>query len=85
MKKYNKGNTGALVASIIIVLVLLVSAYYAIKERPLKPETAVPMADDIQLLETQSTSTELFDIETDLNNTNLDNLGSDLDAASAEL
>ena len=84
MKRYNKGNTGPLVASIIIVLVLLVSAFYALKERPLKQEVA-PADADITALETQSQSTELTDIEADLNSTNLNDLGADLNAAEAEL
>ncbi|HBM45546.1 MAG: hypothetical protein UT05_C0010G0023 [Parcubacteria group bacterium GW2011_GWF2_38_76] len=84
-KNYNRGNTGPLVASIIIVIVLLVGAFYALKERPLKTETNEPTVDDIQLLETQSTSTEITDIEADLNATNLDDLGLDLDSAEAEL
>lgn len=84
-KKYNKGNTGPLVASIVIVIVLLVSAFYALKERPLKPETTESLADDIQLLETQGTSTDIADIEFDLNSTNLEDLGIDLDAAGEEL
>ncbi|HRY62434.1 MAG TPA: hypothetical protein P5056_01545 [Candidatus Paceibacterota bacterium] len=83
MKRYNKGNAGPLVASVIIVLVLLVSSYYALKERPLKPEA--PIDSDIKALETQSTSTEMTDIEADLNATNLNDLGLDLETAEAEL
>lgn len=81
MKKYNKGNTGPLVASVIIILVLLVSAFYALKERPLKQEVDMMDNSDIEALETQSDSTEIVDIEADLNATNLDDLGIDLDAA----
>jgi hypothetical protein len=84
-KKYNAGNAGPLVASIIIVIVLLISAFYALKERPLKTDVNVVDDADIKLLETQSESTELIDIEADLNATNLDDLGLDLEAAEAEL
>lgn len=84
--EYNKGNTGPLVASVVIVLVLLISAFYALKERPLKQEVAEPILDaDIQALETQGTSTELTDIENDLNATDLNDLGLDLETAELGL
>lgn len=83
--KMNKGNTGPLVASIIVVLVLIVGGIYAIKERPLKVDTEEPINNEIQVLDTQGTSTELIDIESDLNATNLDNLGSGIDKADSEI
>jgi hypothetical protein len=81
-----QGSAGPLIASVIIIIVLLISAFYALKERPLKQnDVNLPIDADIQLLETQSASTEISDIEADLDATNLDDLGMDLDAAEAEL
>ncbi|MEI6296604.1 MAG: hypothetical protein WCO84_03080 [bacterium] len=81
---YNKGNTGPLIASIIIILVLLVSGIYAMKERPLKVETPV-VDSEIEALSTQGTSTEIYDIEKDLNETNLNDLNSDINSVDSEL
>lgn len=84
MKK-NKGNSGPLVASIIIVLVLLVSGIYAIKERPLKTEVDNPINNEINILDTQGTSTELSDIEADLNAVNIEGLDAGIDMADSEI
>lgn len=81
---YKKGNMGPLIASIIVIIVLIISGVYAMKERPLKSEVELTN-DDIQALETQDTSTEIVDIEKDLNASNFDDLGLDLGTAEMEL
>lgn len=82
----NKGNIGPLVASILIVVVLLISGLYTLKNRPLKVETIEePINNEIMVLDTQGTSTELEDIEEDLNLTDLEDLGSGLDMIESEL
>lgn len=85
---YKKGNSGALVASIVVVLVLLVLGFYSVKKRPLKPEglEGQQQSDEIlNALNAQSDSTEINDIENDALNTNLDDLNKDLDTAGGQL
>lgn len=84
--KSNKGNSGPLIASIIVVLVLAISGYYAIKDRPLKNEVELPtIEEEIANIESQSTSTEITDIEADLEGFDFEGLGTDLEAADSEL
>ncbi len=85
--KDKKGSSGPLIASIIIILVLVISGYYAIKERPVKTntETLPIIEEEIANIESQSTSTEISDIESDLESFNFDDLGLDLEAADSEL
>ena len=84
---YKKGNSGALVASIVVVLVLLVLGFYAVKERPLKQDGLDQQISDetLNALNTQSTSTDISDIENDALNTNLDDLNVDLDTAGNQV
>ena len=85
--KDKKGSSGPLIASIIIILVLAVSGYYAIKERPAKTnmETLPIIEEEIANIEYQSTSTEISDIENDLGAFDFEDIGLDMEAADAEL
>lgn len=85
MKNTNKGNTGPLVASVIIVIILIAVGFYSLKERPLKQEATPTTIDEVQILQNQGTSTEISDIEADLSATNLEDLDLDLAGAEAEL
>ena len=80
-----KGGHGALIGSIVIIVVLVIGGVYLFKVTKLNyeqkqkndillQETAYPTDPVVQSLSTQSESDEISDIETDLNNTNLDNL-----------
>lgn len=84
---YKKGNSGALVASIVVVLVLLVLGFYSVKERPLKQDGLDQQISDeaLNALNTQSASTDINDIENDALNTNLDDLNVDIDTAGGQV
>lgn len=82
-----KGSTGIITSVIVIVLVLGFGAYYFLKQVPATTETpttgttttdASKTAVDptVSALSTQGTSTNINDIQKDLNATDLSNVGS---------
>ena len=82
-----KKSTGAVISIIVIVLVVAFGGYYFLKQVPLTGgdevlTTAETQADaSISALSTQGTSTDLADIQKDLDATNL----SGLDAGLADI
>lgn len=79
-----KTSTGSIIGIIVIVLVLAFGAYYFFKQVPMPAENEVlspsEVAGDTSLsgLTTQGTSTELGDIQKDLDATNLTGLDAGL-------
>lgn len=89
-------SMGAVLGSIIIVIILLVAAFYlwanrpetspAIDEPTISAEEVLSEEDpQTQQLQTQSQSDDLAAIEQDLNNTELDNLTKELENIDQEL
>lgn len=78
-----KGAAGITIGIIIVVLVLVFGAYYFFKQVPVIDEsvgaslTPKEMAADetVSALSSQGTSTEISDIQKDLNATDLSNVG----------
>lgn len=82
-----KGSTGAMISIIVIVFVLVFGAFYSLKKVPTVVETknvqtTTPkevLADPlVSAIGTQGTSTEIRDIQKDLNATDFSNLGAGL-------
>ena len=77
-----KKPVGAVISIIVIVLVLAFGAYYFLKQVPMEADsltTAEVQADQaISALSTQGTSTELSDIQKDLDATDLSGLDAGL-------
>ena len=82
---------GPVIGAVIIILILVVGALYfwgakLNKEANQTPEDILSAEDQtLNQLQTQSTSTEIGDIETDLNATDLNNLDADLQNIDKEL
>ncbi|MFA5987065.1 MAG: hypothetical protein WC797_00210 [Candidatus Paceibacterota bacterium] len=76
--KEQKSNPGALIASIVIVIILVIGGYYSIKNKGLTPDVLPELDGVTSGLSTQSDSTELQDIEKDLQNTNIDAISADI-------
>ncbi|HEY4496053.1 MAG TPA: hypothetical protein VJC04_01710 [Candidatus Paceibacterota bacterium] len=82
---------GPVIGAVIIILILIVGALYfwgakLNKEANQTPDDILNTEDQtLNQLQTQSTSTEISDIETDLNATDLDNLDADLVNIDKEL
>ena len=82
---------GPVIGAVIIILILVVGALYfwgakLNKEANQTPEDILGGEDKtLEQLQTQSTSTEIGDIEADLNVTDLDNLDADLQNIDKEL
>ncbi|KKT74896.1 MAG: hypothetical protein UX21_C0048G0004 [Microgenomates group bacterium GW2011_GWC2_45_8] len=82
---------GPVIGAVIIILILVVGALYfwgakLNKEANQTPEDILNAEDQtLNQLQTQSTSTEIGDIETDLNATDLNNLDADLQNIDKEL
>ena len=76
-----KGGTSAMISIVVIVLVLGFGAFYFFKQVPIPAETGSASPVDTQAdpiisaLSTQGTSTELVDIQKDLNATDLTSVG----------
>lgn len=75
-----KGSMGATISIIVIVLVLILGALYFFKQVPIDttaPLTPAQVSADqtVSSLATQGASTDITDIQKDLNNTNLSNVG----------
>lgn len=79
-----KKSTGAIISIIVIVLILAAGAYYFLKQVPAPSEmnTLTPAGTEadqtISALTTQGTSTNLTDIQKDLDATNLSGLDAGL-------
>ncbi len=77
-----KKSTGPIVSIVIIVLVMVLGGYYFLKQVPVGDDvltTTETQADaNISALSTQGTSTELDDIQKDLDATNLSGLDAGL-------
>lgn len=85
-----KKPTGAIISIIVIVLVIAVGAYYFLRQVPIKEEVpsptpsapAVSVEESIDAttasLAAQGTSTDIADIQKDLNATDLSNVGTGL-------
>lgn len=79
-----KKSTSAVVSIIVIVFVIALGAYYFLKQVPLTPESGanapsgLPVDSAVSALSEQGTSTDIVDIQKDLNSTNLNNLDSGL-------
>lgn len=81
-----KKSTSAVVSIIVIVLVIALGAYYFLKQVPLPaeepagaPASAVEQADaTASALSAQGTSTDITDIQKDVNATDLKNLDAGL-------
>lgn len=78
-----ESGVGPIIASIIIILIIVVGAFYlfsTIKEQTSNNKN-IPSTEQI---ETQSDSDEISDIEADLNSTDLENLDLELSAIVSE-
>lgn len=75
-----ENGKGATVGAIIIVLLLVIGGAYVFSQSQSGPE-----ANQTEELSTQSSSTEIADIEADLENTNLEDLDRELEEIEAEL
>lgn len=78
-----KKSTGAIISIIVIVLILAAGAYYFLKQVPLTDNVILTPAEtqadaSISALSTQGTSTDLADIQKDLDATNLSGLDAGL-------
>ncbi|MBI5401076.1 MAG: hypothetical protein HZB12_03100 [Candidatus Yonathbacteria bacterium] len=79
-----KKPIGAIVSIIVIVLVLVLGAYYSLRQLPPTTEVAnepsgVGLADStVSALSTQGTSTEIDAIQKDLNATDFSSVGTGL-------
>lgn len=78
-----KKPAGAIISIIVIVLVIALGAYYFLKQVPLSEEGALTPSEtqsdaSISNLSTQGTSSDIVDIQKDLDATNLNNLDSGL-------
>jgi len=87
-------STGAIVGSIIIIVILVIGGLYLWGKQITKvenqqattPEQILSEPDQaLDSLKNQSTSDEIKSIETDLNATNLDNLNKELENINTEL
>lgn len=91
MPKEEKG-VGGVIGIIIIVIILIVAGAYLFANRPVSqaPAPTVEMTDETspatsEELRTQGTSDTVGAIESDLNNTDLDNLDAELDGIQNEV
>ncbi len=86
MNQENKTSGGAMIASVIIVIILLVGGVYSLKNRPMQPQpdNIVNNQEDSLAVE-QNTSTELPDLEKDADIEALEDLTADLDSLDATL
>lgn len=81
-----KKPTGAIISITVIVLVIVLGAYYFLKQVPLPaeesagtPASATEQTDTtVSALSAQGTSTDIVDIQKDLNATNLSGLDAGL-------
>ena len=84
MPPEEKNSTGSIISIIVIVLVLAFGAYYFMKQVPAVTETGTVTSAEMQSdsvissLSTQGTSTDLTDIQKDLDATNLSGLDAGL-------
>lgn len=82
-----KKPVGSIVSIIVIVIVIAFGAYYFLKQVPVSKETGTLAPAELQAdqaisaLSTQGTSTDLADIQKDLDATNF----SDLDAGLSDI
>ena len=72
----NKSEFGTITGIIIVIIVLLIGGYYFINQRI---EKSKEFQNTINQNGVVSTSTELSDLESEVNSTNFDNLGSGID------
>ena len=85
-----KGIGGA-VGAIIVVALIVVGGFYLLNRDGGAPAEMTPeeieesAAAEIEALATQGTSDEVADIEADLNTTDLESLGEELDSIDSEL
>lgn len=83
------GGIGPIVGVVIVVVLLIIGGvyYYMRMQAPAGPAVEVPTGADpaTEALRTQGTSSNVADIEADLNTTNLDALADDLSAMELEL
>lgn len=87
-------STGAIIGSIIIIVVLIIGGLYLWGKQIVEKETQSTMTPEQILSETdavtdslknQGTSNKISDIETDLNSTDLNNLDKELENINTEL
>lgn len=82
-------GVGPIVGVIIVVVLLIIGGvyYYMRMQAPTGPAAEVPTGADpaTEALRTQGTSSNVADIEADLNATNVDNLAEDLGAMELQL
>jgi len=82
-----KRSLGPLIAVIVILALIIIGGLYFLKQRA-SQQTYVPVTPTDSITESlnqQNSSDELDSIESDLNNTNLDNLDQGAAAIEAEL
>ena len=86
----SEGSKGALIGSVIVVVLIIAGGIYIFLNRPTPaqlPPEEITDAEDTALdnLNSQSNSDELSDIEADVNNTDLENLDAELENIEQEL
>lgn len=90
LKPKTEGSKGALIGSIIIVVLIIGVGAYMFLNRPVVDDVSpdeILNAEDNSLdsLDSQSESDELTDIEADVNDTNLDDLDAELEDIENEI
>lgn len=87
-------STGAIIGSIIIIIVLIIGGLYLWGKQIVEKETQDTLTSEqilsetdttIDSLKNQGTSSKISDIETDLNSTDLNNLDKELQNIEVEL
>lgn len=74
-----KKPVGAIISIIVIVIVLAFGASYFLKQVPVPEEATETQADaTVSALSTQGTSTDIADIQKDINATDFSNVGTGL-------
>jgi|SRR3989344_5416725 len=81
-------SAGPVIGTIIIILLIILGGLYfwgqRVNDRGAQTEDFVTPGADIESLETQGTSDDVTSIEADLNTTNLDDLGTEVDYIEGE-
>jgi hypothetical protein len=80
--KFNK-NTTIIVAA--IALIMLATVMLLFRDKSMKPISQTQYSSSIEKLQTQSDSTQVSDIERDLNETNLSDLDKEMTDIDKEL
>ncbi|TSD03210.1 MAG: hypothetical protein Athens071416_271 [Parcubacteria group bacterium Athens0714_16] len=87
-------STGAIIGSIIIIIVLIIGGLYLWGKQIIQTETQISLTPEqilsetdpaLDSLNTQGTSTKITNIEADLNTTDLNNLDKELKNIDTEL